>query len=277
MIINILNLIRVKDWSKNIIIFLPIIFSGNLKNSSLYFDLLITFILFSLVSSFIYIINDILDIEDDKKQQLKVKKKPLASGKLSKKFAIFVLFVILLFLFVGFLKYKHIYLYLSFYLLINLSYSLYLKKIPIVDVFLPSLGYLIRLDLGSNIINVKTTILLGGTIFFLACFIIFIKRFVELKNHYQSKKFKYMFYKKNIKYLILLSSILFFITLIFFTFIIDYKLILLIPLLILVFIRYYSSSISYNLGESPLDLILRDRVILISSLIIIIYTILNYY
>ena len=78
MITNTLKLLRIKDWLKNVIIFLPLIFSGNLKYEYFYFDLIIAFFLFSLTSSFIYIINDIVDVEDDKKHPLKINKKPLA-------------------------------------------------------------------------------------------------------------------------------------------------------------------------------------------------------
>jgi 4-hydroxybenzoate polyprenyltransferase len=145
---SIATLIRLKDWLKNIIIFLPLIFSGNLRYENLYLDLFITFILFSLTSSFIYIINDIVDIKEDKKHKLKLLKKPLASGKITKTFANILLFLILIILIGGFLKYKSIYPYLIFYAFINISYSLYLKKIPIIDVVLISIGYLIRLDVG---------------------------------------------------------------------------------------------------------------------------------
>ena len=274
---NVFTLIRLKDWSKNIIIFLPLIFSGNLQNNNLYFDLFITFMLFSLTSSLIYIINDIIDINDDKKHSLKIHKKPLASGKLSIKFALSLILIIFIILSLGFIKYQIVYIHLILYALINCAYSFFIKKIPILDVVLISIGYLIRLDVGSVVINVKTSIFLAGTIFFLACFIIFIKRFIELKNEFKTKRSKYFYSKKNLKIVIILSSILFFLTLILFTLIVDIRLLISIPLLILIFIRYYKSSIYYNLGEFPLDLIIRDKIILLTSSVVIVYTIYLYY
>ena len=98
MIKNFSYLLRVKDWPKNILIFLPLIFSGNLNNQFFYFDLFSIFILFCLSSSFIYIINDFLDINEDKKHKLKLLKKPLASGKITKRFAKVLLFLILVLL-----------------------------------------------------------------------------------------------------------------------------------------------------------------------------------
>ena len=276
MIRNILTLIRIKDWSKNIIIFLPLIFSENLKNDSYYFDLFLIFILFSLTSSFIYIINDIVDIKNDKKHSLKLKKKPLASGKISIKISLFILLLIAVLLISFLQNYKILYPHVIFYLLINISYSFLFKKLPVIDVLLISTGYLVRLDVGSVVINVQTSLFLAGTIFFLACFIIFIKRYIEIKNNYNSK-FITFYSENNLKIFIFLSSIFFFLTLLFFTFIIDLRLIILIPFLVLIFVRYYKSSITYNLGEFPLDLILKDKIILFCSSLVIIYTIVLYY
>lgn len=275
MIRNILTLIRIKDWSKNVIIFLPLIFSENLKNDSYYLDLFLVFILFSLTSSFIYIINDIVDIKNDKKHLLKLKKKPLASGKISIKISLFILLLIAVLLISFLQNYKLLYPHVIFYLLINISYSLFFKRLPIIDVLLISVGYLIRLDVGSVVINVQTSLFLAGTIFFLACFIIFIKRYIEIKNN--NSKSTTFYSEKNLKIFIFLSSIFFFLTLSFFTFIIDLRLIILIPFLVLIFVRYYKSSITYNLGEFPLDLILKDKIILFCSSLVIIYTIVLFY
>ena len=62
---DILNLIRIKDWLKNIIIFFPLIFSGQLFNSTNYFSLMIGFFTFSVISSLIYILNDIWKINSE--------------------------------------------------------------------------------------------------------------------------------------------------------------------------------------------------------------------
>ena len=277
LITSIVTLIRLKDWLKNIIIFLPLIFSGNLRYENFYLDLFITFILFSLTASFIYIINDIVDINEDKKHNLKIFKKPLASGKITKSFAKILLFLILFILIGAFFKYKSIYPYLILYALLNISYSLYFKKIPIIDVILISIGYLIRLDVGSLVINVNTSIYLAGTIFFLASFIIFIKRVVEYKNYSNIKRFKLFYNEFNLSILIFISAVLFFLTLIIFVLTVDIKLLILVPLLILIFYRYYRSAISYKLGEFPLDLVIKDKIILFTSSLVMIYTMYVYY
>ena len=106
-ILDIVNLIRVKDWAKNFIIFLPLIFSGYLLNISNYTSLILGFVIFSLISSCIYILNDILDIQDDLKHPIKKFTKPLASNRVSLNFA-YVIFITFGILFIKIVKIKEI-------------------------------------------------------------------------------------------------------------------------------------------------------------------------
>ena len=78
---HILNLIRIKDWLKNIILILPLIFSGYLFEKSLYFNLLFGFFTFSIASSTIYILNDIMDLDKDKIHNTKKFTKPIVFGR----------------------------------------------------------------------------------------------------------------------------------------------------------------------------------------------------
>ena len=81
---NTLQLIRIKDWFKNLIIFFPIIFSGKILEYSNYINLIIGFILFSIVCSSVYILNDIIDKNKDKIHPIKKNIKPLESSTLPK-------------------------------------------------------------------------------------------------------------------------------------------------------------------------------------------------
>ena len=80
---HIINLIRVKDWLKNILIFFPLIYSGLLFDQSYYTILILGFITFCTVASCIYMINDILDVERDKQHPIKKFTKPIAAKKVS--------------------------------------------------------------------------------------------------------------------------------------------------------------------------------------------------
>ena len=82
MLANLIILIRFKDWLKNIIIVILLIFSGNTIKIDLYNNLFISIIIFCLSSSIIYVLNDIKDQQEDRLHKSKIKYKPLANGKL---------------------------------------------------------------------------------------------------------------------------------------------------------------------------------------------------
>ncbi|MDC0193311.1 UbiA family prenyltransferase [Pelagibacteraceae bacterium] len=276
MITNSLSLIRVKDWLKNILLFLPLVFSGKLIQYNLYTELFLSFFLFSLASSFIYILNDIKDLEDDKKHLIKKIKKPLASNKLTLSYAYKLMFF-LIFLITGYILVNNsLFYHIIIYILINICYSIYLKKIPFLEIILISFGYLIRLDAGSQIINVETSLLLSSAVFSLAFFVISIKRYVEITNQY-TKRTKLKFYSPNILYiLIFLSALLFiFLSLVFF---IISKSILIVstPILIFILYRYFKVADGSNLGEFPIEVIIKDKLLFVSGLVLFLFTIFIY-
>ena len=87
MIFHTLELIRIKDWLKNLLLLTPLIFSGNILNFDVYQSLFISFIFFSLTTSAVYIINDINDIKSDRSHPFKLKTKPIARGDISINYA----------------------------------------------------------------------------------------------------------------------------------------------------------------------------------------------
>ena len=95
MIFHTLELIRIKDWLKNLLLLTPLIFSGNILNFDVYQSLFISFIFFSLTTSAVYIINDINDIKSDRSHPFKLKTKPMARGDISINYAIGLLIFIL--------------------------------------------------------------------------------------------------------------------------------------------------------------------------------------
>ena len=140
-----MKLMRLKHWIKNILIFFPLVFSGNLLVKEKCVKTILGFALFCLVSSAIYIVNDLRDIDSDRVHETK-KNRPLASGAVSRIQAI-VLIVLLL----GcvFLLGGDGVIYAALYLLANLLYSFGGKNIPIADVVILVTGYIIRLLYGG--------------------------------------------------------------------------------------------------------------------------------
>ena len=167
---------RPKDYIKNFFIFLPAFFTSNLFSAEISFNLLIAFISFSLISSSVYVINDWFDRHDDRKHPTKCNR-PIASGSV-KGFEALILFGILFLssvLVASYLSTNIIYLIL-FYFFLNLSYSLKLKHIAILDVAIISFGFVIRLYVGSQTADVSLSHWIIVMTFLLALFLSFAKR-----------------------------------------------------------------------------------------------------
>lgn len=179
------KLIRVKQWVKNLFVFPAIIFAKDfLKKgtSSLEINFInvylvvILFITFSLLSSAVYIINDIIDLKEDKNHPKK-KNRPIASGAISISFA-FLIFLILLFTVIAlsFLVNTKTKIVLLIYLIINIAYTFYLKHIPVLDIFIIASGFLIRAIAGAVVIDANITKWFLITIFMLSLTIASVKR-----------------------------------------------------------------------------------------------------
>lgn len=181
-----LQLIRVKHWIKNLLIFIPMV-CGKVLNFNNICIVGLGFVSFCFVTSFIYIINDIKDIEYDKLHERK-KTRPLASGLIKKCNAIVLAIVLLMlaliinYIITGNVLNFSSYILLS-YIVINILYSCYLKKIVIIDVFLLSLGFILRVYYGASLINVLVSDYLFLTVFSVSMFLSLGKRKKELINN----------------------------------------------------------------------------------------------
>ena len=279
MLINILDLLRIKDWLKNLLIFLPVIFSNNLFQTQHYLNLIYGFFIFCLASSFVYIVNDIKDIDDDKIHPLKKNIKPLANGKLqvflAKKILIILIFFLGLLLFLDNTILNLVFLYI----ILNLAYNYFLKKIPILDILVISLGYLLRVEAGSTVIDVSTSYLTFCSVFFLSTFIISIKRKKELENNILSRESLRHYNIITLNILIYLSMFASFSSYLFYTIFINSVLIITLPVVILVFLRYLYVTRLTTQGEFPIDVVIYDWKLLLLLglfLLIILYSFINY-
>lgn len=177
---SILRLLRPQQWLKNAFVFTPLIFSKHLTESEFGVRAVMAFIAFCLVSSSVYIINDILDRNADKLHPVK-KKRPIASGQISVPFAA----IISLFLFAGsvsislFLNQSFTGIVLSYFVLQS-AYSAVLKHIVLVDVFVIAFGFMLRVFGGAMAIDVMISHWIVITTLFLSLFLAVSKRRSEL-------------------------------------------------------------------------------------------------
>lgn len=171
-----IKLIRIKHWAKNLFIFLPLFFAGELADLQKIWYSLGAFIAFSLVASSVYIMNDYRDIEADKLHPEK-KNRPLASGAIKKSSALIILliFVITGFSLAYFLRDKFMFV-LGVYFLLNVGYSYGLKNIGILDLFIVAAGFNLRVKAGGIVSYIPISEWLMVMIFLLALFLGLAKR-----------------------------------------------------------------------------------------------------
>ena len=180
MIAQYLRLIRVHHWIKNFFVFVPLIFAQLLFETEYLEKVILAFIAFSVVTSMIYVLNDLFDIENDRNHPRK-KFRPLASGAISKKTAVIViaiLFVLFLFL-MQFFNWKFKVVLIS-YIALNILYTVVLKHIVIVDLISISAGFMLRVIAGAYAINVSVSNWLILTTLFLSLFLAVMKRRSEI-------------------------------------------------------------------------------------------------
>ncbi|MHA1241284.1 MAG: UbiA family prenyltransferase [Promethearchaeota archaeon] len=176
---SVLQLLRIRQYYKNLLIFVAVFFSYKIFYHNLYFPLILGFILLCCASSFNYIINDIMDVENDKKHLEKLKKKPLASGELPMYVAVLLLVAI-----VGFTVFSLVFLIpnislmvmIIFIILTGQLYNHFFKKYAFIDILVLSTGYLWRALSGVVIINDYISAWLFLAIFEIAMFLSIAKR-----------------------------------------------------------------------------------------------------
>jgi 4-hydroxybenzoate polyprenyltransferase len=204
----IFNFIFYKKFSKNFLIFLPMIFSYNL-NIENFIICFFGFLIFSFIVNICYLTNNYLDFEIDKKNILK---KNLF--KLSKKTILLFNVILILFLVVLFLNNYFSY-FLILYLMLFFSYTFFFKKFFLLDILCLSFFYVLRIYYGGDLINSNITI--GFVIFFLFIFIILAiyKRIIQINTNNLNNNNKIIPYNiSNISLLKNISDLFLFLTLI---------------------------------------------------------------
>ncbi len=292
--------IRPRQWIKNGAVFAAIFFSGQLLDLTLLGSTILAFLSFCATSSAIYIVNDLADIDKDRLHPFK-KNRPLASGKLSRRTGILATVILTaLALFLGTLVSSSFVIIVLVYFALQVSYSFYLKNIILLDIFAIAAGFLLRVFAGEVATGYHIDIWLFYTVISGALFIAIGKRRSELTllsgwhgaipsktrttlNHYSEKMLDvyismfanstwltYAFYsflqqppvlRKTIGDLLFDESTLYLFQ--------ERKwLMLTIPIVIYGIMRYLQLIYEKNEGESPEKVLLSDRPLVITALVL---------
>lgn len=210
-----LRLMRPHHWIKNGLIFLPLLFSGRLLESSLALRNVGGFLTFSLGASLVYVVNDLYDRDRDRNHPLKAHR-PLASGAVSPGQAKLLIGLLLLavILLQGLLLSGPSWMLLASYLGINYGYSRGLKHIPLLDVAILVSGFLIRVLYGAVLSQIEVSPWLYLTVMALSFYLGLGKRRNEISyggsdSRQVLKYYNYNFLDKNM-YLCLALTIVFY-------------------------------------------------------------------
>lgn len=194
-----LKLIRVKHYFKNLLIFLPAFLIGEILNPSILIKNLLGVVVFSLAASIVYVVNDIRDVESDRKHPTKCKR-PIASGEVSIKagYAVIVLFSASIVL-ISILSHDFVTMILipALYIAINILYSIGLKNIPLIDIFILMLGYLFRLEYGGQLTECGVSTWMFLTMMSVAFFMALGKRAGELRQYGDENRKSLKIYTKR--------------------------------------------------------------------------------
>jgi len=287
MLIALIKAMRPRQWIKNVLIFAAVVFDRKIGDAPALLATIAGVGLFSLVASAIYLMNDISDLEADRNHPTK-KNRPIASGKIPIPVArLTATLLVAIALPLAYLLAPEFALICLGYFLLNLSYSLWLKHFPLIDVLVLASFYVLRVAAGVMIINVERFspwLYIATT--FLALFLGIGKRRAELLNgekySNQTRKVLSSYTLSYLDQLIMIVLTITIVTYSLYTFFApnlpeNYITMLTIPFVIYGVFRYLLLIQVEGRGEAPEEIILTDRPFQINLILWIISIVLIFY
>ena len=271
MLKSIIKLLRVKHYIKNILIFVPLFFSQQLLEPHKFIQACLGFVSFCLISSAVYVINDIQDTEKDRLHPTK-RNRPLASGAISKLTAV-TLAVICMIVSLGINVLAQSFYGTALVLLyfaLNIAYSMGLKNKPLIDVAILTSGFLIRVIYGATITQISISGWLYFTVISGAFYLGLGKRRNELQKQGSTgttravlKYYTYAFLDKNMYVCLGLTDVFYALWAMSKD---NEQIIWTVPVIMLILMKY-SLDIEGNSDGDPVEVILHDKALLMLCVI----------
>ncbi|WP_018910792.1 decaprenyl-phosphate phosphoribosyltransferase [Prevotella veroralis] len=176
---NLIRLIRPHQWVKNLVVLLPVFFGGALLHIESVYAGLVTALCFSFAASSIYCLNDIVDVDDDRRHPVKCHR-PFASGAISITQGYILIFLMFILSMLSTFLLRHNQLetasVILFYWILNIAYCLKLKQYAIIDVCVVSFGFVLRILAGGYATSIHLSKWIVLMTFLLMLFLSFAKR-----------------------------------------------------------------------------------------------------
>ena len=277
---NFISLIRLKSYLKNLIIFLPLFLNYTSWSIANFSKIVLPVIFFSFLASSIYIINDLADLEIDKKHKSK-KLRPLASGLIKSKTAIFISLFLAMISLLFFFKFSDFEIFIlgALYFIINFFYSIFLKKIKYLDILTVSSGFFIRVFIGSIITKLTISNFFISQIILFSLFILVCKRREYFYSYEEKIISQYSLKELNLfsKFFLIMNILNYFLYFFYgerFTnsFSLEISLFIFSGLIL----RYYYIN-NKNKNFDPISIFIKDRYLMSFSLVYIFNFVLGFY
>lgn len=186
---TLIKALRIHQWAKNLLLFVPLLASHRIMEIPLLLSGLLAFIAFGACASSVYLLNDLLDLPDDRQHPTKCKR-PLAAGTLPVLHALFLIPLLLLAAFVVALWLLPIQFagVLAAYYILTLTYSLWFKRVVMLDVVTLAMLYTVRVVAGAAAMSLVATFWILAFCVFIFLSLAFVKRYTELCDARQKGK-----------------------------------------------------------------------------------------
>lgn len=262
MLVELMKLFRPRQWVKNLFVFIPLLFSKMFLEPESIVQALIAFCLFCIAASATYVLNDLRDIEKDRMHPQKSVTRPLAAGTISPVCAKIALFILYMILAVATVFVPSLMAVIAAYIVLNYVYTFFLKHEPVFDVFVIALGFVLRVYAGGIAINSGVSNWMFVVTLCLALYLACVKRRQELIKSGDSARI--VLGKYSVSLLTQYAEMAATCTIVFYSLFIALvkpELVMTIPLMLFGLFRYWYCVDAEDVGESPTDALLNDRVL----------------
>ena len=265
---GLIKLVRPKQWVKNSFVFAPLIFAGEFLHPDSVYSTLLAAFLFCIAASAVYIVNDLKDIEKDRIHPEKSKKRPLASGQVSPQSAI-ILLILLYIVLISFWAVVPSVIYVIFiYLALNWAYTFKLKHEPVIEIFIVAFGFVLRVYAGAIALTVPVSHWMFITTLSISLYLASIKRRQELSQSGSQSRGVLAYYSVTlIDRFAEMSAVTAVVFYSLYVMEVQPKLVVTVPLVIFGLFRYWYIVETLKGGESPTDVIIQDKQILLTVLL----------
>lgn len=267
-LLDIVRLLRPRQWVKNIFVFAPLVFAGAFKDTAAIGQALLAFGLFCVASSAAYVLNDLRDIERDRCHPVKSQTRPLASGAVSVAAGWIMLGSLYALLVAAWWVQPAVIPVLGLYLALNVAYSFGLKHQPVLDIFCIAFGFVLRVYSGAEALAVPVSSWMFVTTMCLALYLAAVKRRQELSQRGSEAREVLQHYSVALvdRYaeMAAMGALVFYSLFVMSS---RPELVVTVPVVLFGLFRYWYVVETLEGGESPTDVLLSDVPLLLTVLV----------